>query len=685
MSNEIKNTLFRFVSMRTPELVADAIQKPGFVYQNQNDKVIFNTLTANIPSGSTKQGVLKSAAANFEPNAKSAEFLKNLNPKLYEFSVWLSKNRLSASTSEIGSKAKSVSSNTIDLKIIWENLFYQVITQKDFYVKEVAMQLLLAHHVRFSILGSYKERALAKVVLPKEVFVEDLNTQQANSKRIQAINASEVPFASHTLQKLEKQAVAQENIDVLTKLQLELSVAENAYRKQYQEEYDLAYERYYQSIKKDLDTYYAQIETTKNQWCEIRNPNIVYDPSDPCQQMPKVPEPELPKFEFTFTKEMDSTFLSNFLSSQSIEALNNLTNNEEDEEQSNNAERTMISSTFLSNSLTSFSTTNSLISQLINENGNSYSQNTVNSGSTSLVIGGTTLNVPNTVSPLLPFEYEIKTTRKSLFFSTALRTLQVMVGIPDVSWKITAIQYKMTRNDGTFVLKSSSTVKHFTGYDALINLSMTGINADLSEFSITFQFTNGQTATVVIPNFVLTSIYKGTIQFPVLEEFEEEEGNSTGSSGNSTIAPDETFIPTGFGIKQIGIADYNKVEQTIQGYVEGEVAHIENIMAREFKEKSTRRLSRREVTETTSSETEREQLTDTSTVNRFEMQSEVAKVIANSKDFSGGVNATYKFGDKFILNANANYATNNSKEESARQAVTNAKEITERALDRIVS
>jgi hypothetical protein len=240
-----------------------------------------------------------------------------------------------------------------------------------------------------------------------------------------------------------------------------------------------------------------------------------------------------------------------------------------------------------------------------------------------------------------------------------------MVGIPDIAWKITAIQYKMTRIDGTFVLKNSSTVQHFSGYDALMNLSMTGINANLSEFSITFQFTNGQTASVIIPNFDLTSIYKGTIKFPVvLDDLEPDSQTTGGTSGTSPVAPEENFIPKGFGFKQIGIADYNKVEQTIQGYIEGEVAHIENIMAREFKEKSTRRLSRREVTDTTSSETEREQLTDTSTADRFEMQSEVNKVIVNSKDFSGGVNAIYKFKDMFILNANANYATNNSKEES---------------------
>jgi len=71
-----------------------------------------------------------------------------------------------------------------------------------------------------------------------------------------------------------------------------------------------------------------------------------------------------------------------------------------------------------------------------------------------------------------------------------------------------------------------------------------------------------------------------------------------GLSDDDTPEEDSTYTPTGFGVKQIGIADYLKVEQTVHCYVEGEVSHIENIMAREYKEKATRRLSRTEETTT---------------------------------------------------------------------------------------
>lgn len=158
-----------------------------------------------------------------------------------------------------------------------------------------------------------------------------------------------------------------------------------------------------------------------------------------------------------------------------------------------------------------------------------------------------------------------------------------------------------------------------------------------------------------------------------------------GSVNESTGESDgQVFIPKGFGIRRLGIADYLKVEQNTHAYIEGEVANIENIMAREYREKSTRRLRRSEQTTTTSTETEREQLTDTTTVARFEMQTEIAKMMQESNDFSGSASAGFsKWGASF--NVASAYANHRSKEESTMQATTQAQDITERALDRVVS
>ncbi|ESU28718.1 hypothetical protein FLJC2902T_13090 [Flavobacterium limnosediminis JC2902] len=681
MDTEIKSTLFHFVSMRAPELNSDHETKPGFITQTNDLKGVFNDAIDNLPEGASKLTALQNEATNFSVNALSIDDLKNLNPELYEFSVWLAKNKIKATETEIEDNAEIVINKNLDLKTIWENLFYQVITQKDFYAKEVLIQIFLAHYVCNDNKGKYKERALAKIVLPKDLFVENNLIPETDDLLNGIDNTSEVNFTTATLNRLEKQAISKENTLVLNRLKIELEAAEKVFKKEYEEKHKTEYKTYQADIKPIIDQYNSDIETAKTNWCSIKDPSNTspYDPIDPCQQPPAVPAPELPEFDFSFRPELDEDFLASQLSPESLEVYQNLKNPQNPED---DFEIDILSRIAIGNSLSfdSFESVKNSINQLIDVESETVINNTIDNGSTSVVIGGTTLTVPNTTVPLTPFQYEIKTRRRSGFITSVSRTLQIMVGIPDPSWKITAVKYKMTRTDNSFVEKTSSSVTHYLGYDALLNLSMTGITSNLKELSITFQFANGKSASVVILNFALSSIYKNFISLPA----DNQTGGNT-SGGNSTVSPQTAFIPKGFGVKQIGIADYNKVEQSIQGYVEGEVAHIENVMAREFKEKSTRKLRRSEITETTSTETEKEQLSDTTSVDRFEMQSEVAKVIANAKDFSAGAGMTYSPTPQLSLSANANFATHNSKEESTRQAVTNAKEITERALGRIVS
>ncbi|EDO27436.1 predicted protein [Nematostella vectensis] len=155
----------------------------------------------------------------------------------------------------------------------------------------------------------------------------------------------------------------------------------------------------------------------------------------------------------------------------------------------------------------------------------------------------------------------------------------------------------------------------------------------------------------------------------------------TGNHSNNSL----DYIPSGYGINRLGIADYRKVEQEVCCYVPGEVSHVENIMAREYKEKTTRRLRRSEDTTTTSKEQEIEKLTDTSTTDRFEMNQEVSSLLAEDTHQGAFVNAGYSNKNAgYSLNAGADFATNTTSEESNSQAVTHAKEITERALDRVV-
>lgn len=143
-----------------------------------------------------------------------------------------------------------------------------------------------------------------------------------------------------------------------------------------------------------------------------------------------------------------------------------------------------------------------------------------------------------------------------------------------------------------------------------------------------------------------------------------------------------------FGVHNLGIQEYRRVEQTLCCYVPGEISHIENIMAREYKEKSTRNLLRTENTTEISSETEIENLNDTTTAERNELSSETAKELQKDKSFdiSGSVTVSKdsKIFGSISANASTGYNSSSSSALSNTEAKNYAKEITERALERVV-
>lgn len=143
-----------------------------------------------------------------------------------------------------------------------------------------------------------------------------------------------------------------------------------------------------------------------------------------------------------------------------------------------------------------------------------------------------------------------------------------------------------------------------------------------------------------------------------------------------------------FGVKNLGIQEYRRVEQTLCCYVPGEISHIENIMAKEYKEKSTRNLLRTENTTEITSETEIENLNDTTTSERNELSSETAKELQKDKSFdvSGSVSVSKETRMFGTVSANASTGYNNSSSSSLSntEAKNYAKEITERALERVV-
>lgn len=146
----------------------------------------------------------------------------------------------------------------------------------------------------------------------------------------------------------------------------------------------------------------------------------------------------------------------------------------------------------------------------------------------------------------------------------------------------------------------------------------------------------------------------------------------------------DNSIKTSLGtIKPLGIGDLLVVKESLLKYSLGEIAHVENVMQSENKERVHRRLDRQEETYTTSTESTEESERDLQLTDRFELQRETQKTIETSTTAEAGATFSAKFGPVVEVSANANVTLSSSKSESEKIASNYAKEIVDKSVTRI--
>lgn len=694
MSTEIKNTLFRFVTMRAPELSEEKNIKDRFVFmaprENVNEIRIFEDAVKNKLAEQSKWEAMIEVANDFTPISESD--VKDLSQNLYDFGVWIAKNKHSFSVEEMDSMILPLVGEMLNvekLNQLWDNLFYQIITKKDFYAKEAIMHLLIGNHVAQAdnscrtSLDLMRQVAKAKVVLPRELFIEEDGSSNGSISRISSKQADSIGKVRRTspttaMKKLRENHNSKIRIDELQKLKKELLKAETKYKKEYKSAYDSAFENYQSDFKILKDDYDIAVKKAKQDWCALQNPQATYDPKHPCNQSVEVKAPDYPKFNFSFKNEMDWEKLDKELSPESMKVLLPLLDVEYTTDPLGKVDITQLDDP--SGDGYYFAQTYEVIDNTISQNEQIIANNLPSQANVVTSVGGVVVPITSTTSPT-PFSFELCPVGNG----TGELNFDIKFEVPDSSWVVDA-EESSHQILGTSVPSSPLVYASQIGNSILVTTGPIHNYADAvvaTSFEGKIVFENGNEATFSVPNSMQASIYKRSFSGNLRVEISDDD-----SENNSNSAPTR-FIPPGFGFKQIGIADYKKVEQTTQGYVEGDVAHIENIMAREYKEKATRRLRRSENTTTTSSESEKEKLTDTTSTDRYEMQTEVAKILQEATDFAANAGASYtgKVGNdnSYTIGGNVNMATHSSNEESTLNAVNQAKEITERAMDRIVS
>ena len=98
MSTEIKNTLFSFVTMRSPELSEKKEKNLGFIERPLGMNGFFDNVVSleertkveTLQKEIEKQKVLTAA---FGSVVKTENGIVSMNPKIFDFGIWIAKNK----------------------------------------------------------------------------------------------------------------------------------------------------------------------------------------------------------------------------------------------------------------------------------------------------------------------------------------------------------------------------------------------------------------------------------------------------------------------------------------------------------------------------------------------------------------------------------------------------------------
>ncbi len=134
---------------------------------------------------------------------------------------------------------------------------------------------------------------------------------------------------------------------------------------------------------------------------------------------------------------------------------------------------------------------------------------------------------------------------------------------------------------------------------------------------------------------------------------------------------------------QAGVGDLLLVRQKLKAYQLIEIAHVENVLAGEHKDRVHRSLTIREEMTTTRTEQENERERDLQSTERNEMQTEAENTVKEDFKFDAGLQVSGSYGPSVSFSANASVSFARSVEDVQRRAATFSREITERTSEKV--
>lgn len=697
MSNTpIKSNLFKFVTLRSPQAIGDSNVKSKFISfpEGEEDQNIALNAIQNVASVAEKDEALSQAySADFVP-LETRFAIKKQYPDLYNFALWLGRNKLSLSYESIldnsqqdsysGSEIVSITPRSIsegegsltavainssdslsdEEYELWNQLFYNIVFKKSTTIRDILIQLLIASNFLYkfdefvaipsedsgtiTFTDEQKENftrlANASLIIPKELIATDI---VSSSTAIKTLSKTTINYLSASLE-VDKAKIRLEEYETALN---EVKRAEIVYNKQEQTRY-----------KEALVTHEAAISALK----EAATPSvqIVVDAVTGFQKRTETYEElELPSFEFESNPELNLSSTEDLVLDQLSDETKSLLGVKDLE------------------LYDTFDDVKTVLQENIKAENQIIINNTQDTVKT-VTIGGTTIKV-DAESTIANYTY--KGSLSNVLGST-LSSVGMRLKVENATGlSVTEASYTITKKNDSSVTFTGDSIRALSlitdsGYLYLSFFHDNKIELLEGDYIMegTFTLSNGVKLAFYEDDFEVTytnNRYEAAIIGACVIDDVDSDSEIVGKS---------TLL---HGVTELGIADFRRVEQEVCCYVPGEVSHIENIMAREYKERTTRSLRVSESTTEQTSETEIENLTDTTTTERNEMHNEASSIVNQDNATSFGANASVSgkvFGATFSAGTNYNTSSSNSESNSNLQAQTYAQEVTERALERVV-
>ena len=514
----------------------------------------------------------------------------------------------------------------------------------------------------------------AKIVLPKYLFIEDTSDLSNEANNSAELSNSLSPFTSQRLtNEARTELVVHQALykkESLFKLNIEIKQLEKSFFKLRNKAYDEAYAAYkkkYQPIIDEYEKKRKELESQVEEKDQKAKNALLRD---------KLSEIDIPLFEFIYKKEINIKDLKDNLSPESFSRFLSLfskkVQNKAPKANSKDKKITLsdtqiqfkgkifeINDTIenYNIALDEIETQISTQIQTTLQNAPFVQEQYINIGGASVLVAQNGTSTPLAYSlTAIAYEYDWLGSFTPGFVMFSFE-------VEDSSWNVVNAKVIATTNSGIVEENCSN----LTVIDNKVTLPFCLVDKfqTINSFRVEIFFENRKEA------FMEVSKISNGITL-------------TGMLTLKNSLPADTSNRKNFGIKRIGVADYLKVVQTVHAYVPGLVSNIENVMASELRHKSSVSREYSEITDTTSKSQETEKISDTSKTSRSDMQSEVAKELGRQQAISAHTRFNYDSG-AYKFEIGAEYANNTSQQDSTRQAVMKSQEITERAMERVLT